>query len=79
MDVKDLFGLTGKNVAITGSASGMNRAATDGEDVFEAPLMVFRSPRRSTAGKPPTRCAQLAAARTKWVLCHNYSERKRNW
>ncbi|MBR3312688.1 MAG: hypothetical protein IKG18_00970 [Atopobiaceae bacterium] len=42
MDVKDLFGLTGKNVAITGSASGMNRAATDGEDVFEAPLMVFR-------------------------------------
>ena len=29
MDVKDLFGLTGRNVAITGSASGMSRAATE--------------------------------------------------
>ena len=29
MEIKDLFGLTGKNVAITGSASGMSRAATE--------------------------------------------------
>lgn len=29
MDVKEIFGLTGKNVAITGSASGMSRAATE--------------------------------------------------
>ena len=29
MEIRDLFGLSGKNVAITGSASGMSRAATE--------------------------------------------------
>ncbi|MGN1344866.1 MAG: SDR family oxidoreductase [Traorella sp.] len=29
MDIKELFGLTGKNVVITGAASGMGRAATE--------------------------------------------------